>query len=602
MNDRRRIALLLLAALWLGCHAAVTAPPPAAVSPTRPSGPSFALTHVRVFDGERLRPETAVVVRDGRISELRADGMAPEGVPEIDGQGGTVLPGLIDAHLHLSDEAQLRQMLAFGVTTGLDMFTLPELATPLRKEQAQGDVTARADLRSAGTLVTAKGGHGTEYGFTIPTLDRPEDAEAFVSARLAEGSDYIKLVYDSVGGRVPTLNRATLEAAIAATHRHGKLAVVHAGTAQDCKEALEAGADGLVHVWRTDDTGLGVAELAKAKKAFVVPTLSVSYSLGGRPTRELVEDARISPLLSAEDKGRLAGSRAFPVDLAAVKAGTAHLAAAGVPLLTGSDAPNVGTTYGATVHAELAALVEAGLTPVQALVAATSAPAAAFHLDDRGRIAPGLRADLVLVKGDPTTEIKATREIVRVFRNGVPFDRAAYAASLKSTTPQRGGLVSDFEESELKARFGLGWQVSTDSIMKGKSVAQLGLIRGGANRSKQALEVTGTVAPPASVIPPWAGALFLPGDAPFSPVDVGAKASVRFWARGDGGTYKVMLFSQGRGRAPAERTFVATKEWKPFELPVASFDGLNGSDLTAVLFAGATPGAFRFQLDDVKLE
>src|SRR5258706_16395317 len=86
-------------------------------------------------------------------------------------------------------------------------------------------------------------------------------------------------------------------------------------------------------------------------------------------------------------------------------AGIRQLIRAHVPLLAGTDAPAPGTAYGASLHGELALLVREGLTPVQALVAATSAPARCFRLDDRGSIRPGLRADLVLVEGDPTRNI-----------------------------------------------------------------------------------------------------------------------------------------------------------------------------------------------------
>src|SRR5437764_1217104 len=95
----------------------------------------------------------------------------------------------------------------------------------------------------------------------------------------------------------------------------------------------------------------------------------------------------------------------------------------GVPILTGTDAGNPGTAPGASLHGELEYLVEAGLTPFQALVTATSATATAFRLPDRGRIAPGLRADLVLVNGDPTGDIRATRDIHEIWKAGVPLDR-----------------------------------------------------------------------------------------------------------------------------------------------------------------------------------
>jgi imidazolonepropionase-like amidohydrolase len=97
----------------------------------------------------------------------------------------------------------------------------------------------------------------------------------------------------------------------------------------------------------------------------------------------------------------------------------AALARAGVPLLAGTDCTSFGPVHGAGFHHELLMLTMAGLTPEQALTAATSLTARHFGLADRGRIAPGLRADLLLVDGDPTTDITATRAIADVWRGGV---------------------------------------------------------------------------------------------------------------------------------------------------------------------------------------
>lgn len=96
-------------------------------------------------------------------------------------------------------------------------------------------------------------------------------------------------------------------------------------------------------------------------------------------------------------------------------------------LLSGTDSPNPGTWIGVTLHAELERLVSAGLTPSEALAAATSRPADRFRLHDRGRIAPGKRADLVLVEGDPTRDIRATRRIVSIWRGGTRIERRTYA-------------------------------------------------------------------------------------------------------------------------------------------------------------------------------
>src|SRR5207302_10936109 len=123
---------------------------------------------------------------------------------------------------------------------------------------------------------------------------------------------------------------------------------------------------------------------------------------------------------------------------------------------------------------ELELMVREGLTPTQALEAATSAPAKAFHLDDRGAIAQGKRADLVLLDGDPTTDIKATRKIAAVWEAGVPINRAAWRAGVdkrfeeaekrKNTPAPAGaewGWVSDFEGGKADAQVG-SWSVSTD--------------------------------------------------------------------------------------------------------------------------------------------
>ena len=104
---------------------------------------------------------------------------------------------------------------------------------------------------------------------------------------------------------------------------------------------------------------------------------------------------------------------------AGAKAAVRELSAIGVPLLAGTDAPGPGTTYGASLHWELEHLVDAGMSPPSALAAATSVAARAFRMSDRGRIAPGMRADLLLVDGDPTADIHATRNIVRVWKKGV---------------------------------------------------------------------------------------------------------------------------------------------------------------------------------------
>ncbi|HEY5925326.1 MAG TPA: hypothetical protein VIV11_26765, partial [Kofleriaceae bacterium] len=149
-----RLASLMI--VLVACGPKIDRPPP-------PRG-GLAITNVRVFDGTDVIPRATVVIDGDRISGVGPDVPVPAGATVIDGRGKTLLPGLIDAHAHVQVEEQLVQSLAFGVTTVLDMFALPDMVKALR-----ADVPARASLLSAGILATAPGGHGTEYGFEIPT-------------------------------------------------------------------------------------------------------------------------------------------------------------------------------------------------------------------------------------------------------------------------------------------------------------------------------------------------------------------------------------------------------------------------------------------------
>jgi imidazolonepropionase-like amidohydrolase len=564
---------------------------------------------VRVFDGERLIPATTVVVRGGRIEAIGLALPQPAGAMVIDGAGKTLLPGLIDAHTHAWGDA-LTRALQFGVTTELDMFTDHAFAQARRAEQRAGNVPGRADIWSAGTLVTAPGGHGTEYGLTVPTLVSAADGQAFVDARLAEGSDYIKIIYDdgaAYGLTFPTLTEPAMKAVIDAAHARKRLAVVHIGSARGAVEAIDAGADGLAHLFvdRAPDSGFG--RLAAAHHAFVIPTLTVNESVTGVPSgATLVTDPQIEPFLTGAERTSLgtafshkAGS---PVDLHHAFAAVRLLEDAGVPILAGTDAPNPGTAHGASLHRELELLVQAGLSPASALAAATSVPARVFGLTDRGRIAPGLRADLVLVTGDPTADVRVTRAIVGVWKGGVPVERVrpVQAAARPAAAVPASGMISNFEGGQPDATFGAGWVTTSDAIMGGKSKADMLVVSGGARATGRALDVSGSIAPGLPFA--WAGVMFSPGATPMSAVDLSAYHELVFWARGDGGTFRVMVFAESLGRIPAETTFQAGPEWREIVVPLSAFRGVETRAVQAIIFsAGQGQVSFRFQIDELSI-
>ena len=156
---------------------------------------SFAIHGVKAFDGEAFRPEQDVWIEDGRIRRVGEGLDLPEDLLRVDGRGRTLVPGLIDGHVHTYGST-LNDAVRFGVTTVLDQFTNPGLAAakrPARDELARGD---EADLFSAGMLAAAPGGHGTQYGVPVEPVGRPDDAPAWVRARKTEGSDWIKIVWE----------------------------------------------------------------------------------------------------------------------------------------------------------------------------------------------------------------------------------------------------------------------------------------------------------------------------------------------------------------------------------------------------------------------
>jgi imidazolonepropionase-like amidohydrolase len=570
---------------------------------------------VKIFDGHQFSGSTNVLVVGGKIQSVGNQIKKPAGAEVIAGDGLTLLPGLIDSHVHVFGSAHLTQALAYGVTTELDMFSSIQNSKSIEEDQAAGKLTDEADLRTAGTLVTAPGGHGTEYGINIPTISSPDQAQAFVDARIAEGSDYIKIIYDDaleygVSKPTPTLDKKTLAAVIAAAHQRGKLAVVHIGSLQQARDVIDAGADGLAHLFIGEHSDPDFGKFVAAHHVFVVPTLSVLNSVCGIKKDALANDPRISSGLASSDLENLKAIFPSRTHLSCAGATEAihQLHQAHVPILAGTDAPNPGTEHGASMHGELTLLVQSGLTPAEALEAATANAAKAFRLGGRGEIAPGKRADLLLVKGDPGADITATRNIVGVWKAGMRDDRDAYLAEIKKLQQQlsgspagsESGVVSDFDGLSTKANYGQ-WMISTDQIMGGKSSARMEAVAGGANNTKGALHVTGEVAPSFQFA--WSGTMFSPGRQIMEAVDLSNKKTISFWAKGDGKTYRIMLFTQKSGPVPLTQTFTAGPEWKQFNFPIASFEGADGHGLSALVFAaGPTPGSFEFYLDEVHIE
>lgn len=463
-TSTREVACLILAVLLAGCggHDFVTRAPDA-----RPSG---VIRNVRVFDAPHavlLDGLRDVVVRDGRIVSIASPGVAAAGLVEVDGHGGTLLPGLVDVHTHTggsasppwhtelpAQEENLRAFLYAGVTTVLDAGALTPAIFELRDGVRTGKVLG-PHLYAAGPMFTAPNGHpvGLMRGnlpswiawYVLPRIARevatPDAARQAVADLLPDHPDVIKIAADDLVPGEPRIDTAVIAAIVTRAHEGHVRVVAHIGQSRDVIDTVNSGVDALMHdVYTAEITDEAVAKIAAAHTPVVVTigiwdaveqmgTLRVDTR--SPITREIAKPAVLAALSTFPNDQERERSTVMTKPIrdghAARRTNVAKLRAAGVTILAGSDAVNAGQFPGAGLHDELAKLVEAGMTPGEALRAATydNARFLAGAQADFGEVAPGQRADLVLVDGDPTADIAATQHITHVWLDGVELLRHA---------------------------------------------------------------------------------------------------------------------------------------------------------------------------------
>ena len=568
---------------------------------------------IGVFDGQKIIPRSTVVIEGAKIVAVGKNVAIPSGAETIAGGGLTLLPGLIDSHVHAFAPGELRRSLMFGVTTVMDMMTTVGFMRSIKTRQSASGTPDMADLYSAGMAATAPGGHGTEYGGDIPTLTKPDEAPGFVANRKAEGSDFLKIM----SGKAKHLLGPDIIAALAAEARkQGLLSVVHINSRQYAQEAVIAGVNGLAHCFADVPPESELISLMKGKRVFVIPTLSVMTDLADAKKADLIRDRRIVPYLSPDLLNALAMKTPpsnIPEFFYRVAEETAkRFYDAGIRILAGSDSGNRGTTHGPSLHGELELLVTAGFKPTDALAAATSVPAEVFGLKDRGRIAPGLRADLLLVRGNPVEDITATRDIVGVWKLGKRLDRETYRTRMEELQKSwretgrlpppvgsESGVISDFDSGDYFANFGFTWFETTDMMQGGKSRAAIELAPEGAENTAGSLAITGVLNP--GSLFPWAGAAFYPGPTIWTCANLSSWNAVSFWAKGRSGKAAIIFVLQGQ-KMPAFQFFQVGEEWKKYEFPFSSLGKTDGSNVTTMVIGAAQDtGPFKLQIDQVRL-
>ncbi len=395
--------------------AAICASPAAFAVPTL-------VQDVRVFDGKAVHERRSVLFDRGLIVDADFKGKAPAGSRVVERRR---------AHAAARPDRRPHPRLPRAGTAGA-----------VRRDDPDRHVHRRAMMQKAKQEMAQGGNHAP-----APTCSRPapwsrrrtatapssaspsrpsrgpEQAQAFVDARIAEGSDFIKIVMES-GYGFPSLDMATAKAVIEAAHRRGKLAVVHIGNEKDARAVLEAGADGLVHLFpgrRADATAAGSAG-ARRKGAFVIPTFTVLESMAGWRGDDLLANPAFAGLLDKDGAGPAQGA-------------LRQHGAAGQ--LAGAEGGGQGDAGRRRAAAGRDRRRQPG-HPVRRQHAPRTGGAGRSRLDAarrRWRRPPacrrtpsswggaaastkGYKADLLLVDGDPTADIRATRRIVEVWKDG----------------------------------------------------------------------------------------------------------------------------------------------------------------------------------------
>ncbi|HWK75154.1 MAG TPA: amidohydrolase family protein [Povalibacter sp.] len=389
-----------------------------------PSATITAFEHARIIVGDGRSPieNGTLVIEDGVLRQVgSADQVRiPAGARRVDLTGKTVMPTIVDTHVHTSQPreellADLRRRAYFGVSAALSL-GLDTSDVPLQLRQEHLPDAAR--FESAGRGITApEPGRSTEP-FWVTSEAEARDA---VKANVARKVDIIKIWVDSRNGQYKKLSPALYRAVIDEAHKNNLRVTVHVFELVDAKDLLRAGIDAFAHGVRDRDVDEEFLRLVKERPDFVLgPNL---------PSRGVKSDlAWLHGILPAPELAALEERNVDQPDAQArfgIQArNLVQMSNAGVRLVLGTD----GNSPWAP-HAEMEDMVAAGLTPMQVIVAATRNGAQFLKLSDTGSLAPGLRADFIVLDANPLDDITNTRRISSVYLNGLEVDRKSYPAS-----------------------------------------------------------------------------------------------------------------------------------------------------------------------------
>ena len=414
---------------------------------------SYLLDNVRVIIGDGSVLESGALLVDGgriRAVGLRSEIELDSSVEVIDLSGKTIMPALIDSHAHLGYEGHtswgaenysrenlidhLQRYAYYGFSAVFSAGSDPDvLANQVQQAQLAGEFPSARFLFAAGMAPPGQGPNdqflrhavaleqqtGQRILYGVDSIEQVIDSVREIAAK---NISVIKIWVDDRGGSQQKLTPQLYRAINDEAAENGIEIYAHQQYAEDMPDLLEAGVSGFLHGRIGAGLGREIAQQISAANAFVVPNMGL-----GELRREAIgTDEFLRASLPASVVARLgeSGQRLLNANReeaheAELRASFGHLLDANVDIVLGTDAGAVPDHFfGYTGHRELEIFVRLGMTPMQAIVAATSKPAQRLGLDDLGLLQPGYSADLVVLDENPLNDIRNTRSISLVFLNG----------------------------------------------------------------------------------------------------------------------------------------------------------------------------------------
>lgn len=560
-----------------------------------------------LIDGQARQAD--LLIDNGRIKAIGPNLPSPPGADIIDARGKSVLPGLFDLHTHVNYPTvggsrqdwgkNLKAYLRSGVTSLADFGTYPETYEPVRRLLAEGKWQGPRVHFAA--RFSTPGGHGVEGGrgdfFTNEVLT-PRQAHAAMARVLPYKPDIIKVFTDgwryAQAPDMTSMELETLRAIVEDAHKAGIPVLTHTVTLAKGKIAAKAGVDAIMHGIQDQPIDDELIQLMRANNVAYGPTAAVYEPRAGYINEplltELLEPAAIDSLKNRPMLAAPSAQRIRKYEL--LRQNVAALHKAGISIVAGTDAGIVGTHHGWASLREIKLLAGAGLGPADALKAATANAARVLRDNDRGSLAEGKIADILIVNGRPDQDINTIDRIDTVIQAGRIVNLAALSSAIHADGPTptpaipAPSLLDDFESPNGRSRLDTRWVNSTDTGHDRTTMLYQRIQRAPGNH---ALSVTANLSDSNS---PYARVNLPLTKGAVEPMDAGAFAGIEFDVRGEG-PYSLRILTT---KAP----FEAGPQWSTVRIP---FDAkLDLHRLSLLTFEIARSGGTRawLELDNIR--